>query len=118
MVSTFEEKRISRQSDAEQLTKDHDNDQKPCRGSLEEVKRKIRCLRNCHTYRSYISAEFRLLKELLPKQMNAIVYYALVHIFLTSVDTRLDFGRRDTLGRGPDCSALWDKVLMEECVIE
>lgn len=61
---------------------------------------------------------FRLLKELLPKQMNAIVYYALVHIFLTSVDTRLDFGRRDALGRGPDCSALWDKVLMEECVIE
>lgn len=54
---------------------------------------------------------FRLLKELLPKQMNAIVYYALVHIFLTSVDTRLDFGRRDALGRGPDCFALWDRVI-------
>jgi hypothetical protein len=116
MVLAFEKKRISRQSDAEQLTKDLDNDQKPCRGSLEEVKRKVRCLRTCHTYRSrlaYISAEFRLLKGLLPRQMDAIVYSNLVHMFLTSVDTRLGFGRRDALGHGPGCSALWDKVLTE-----
>jgi len=41
MALAFEKTGVSRQSDAQQLTKDHDNVQKPCRRSLEEVKRRL-----------------------------------------------------------------------------